>query len=385
MKRTNIAVGIYRTAYGYAVIWKDRGRNREKHFPADTPLAVLKAYRKQQVKLATPATGAEGPAGSFPRDCVRLLRARRGQPSYKSDRSHLKPWIARFRRLSRHAITREAIELALADWYDKSPQERKHRLNILRQVFHHCDGPLASTPCDGIIVKVPKKRPRGVPDDIIQQVALSLAGAKWLGDGKTRARFLVLATCAKRPCQVMRARRNLDVNFTTRVWDVEPAKNSGGGPLYLNDEMLAAWKMFDAADAWGPYDSRSFAKTLRRHGWPAGVRPYNMRHQALMTANDRGADFGAIQQMAGHASPDQTRAAYVPHELKQSRLTSTTLEGRFDPAVFAPAETTNRLPTKTTNQTPDPKWTKVENTKDSAARPRLVKHGSSAPAKAKTA
>jgi len=383
MKRTNIAVGVYRTQYGYAVIWKDRGRNREKHFAPDTPVAVLKAFRKQQVKMATPATGTEGPAGSFPRDCVRMLRGRKGQPSYKSDRSHLKPWVVRFRRLSRHAITKEAIKLALADWQDKSPQERKHRLNILRQVFYFHDGDEATTPCDGIKIKVPKRRPQGVPDDIIQRVALSLNGAPWLGDRKTWARFLVLATCGKRPCQVKRARRNLDVNFTTRIWDVEPAKGSMGGPLYLNDEMLAAWQAFDAADAWGWYDSRSFSKTLKRHGWPDGVRPYNMRHQTLQTMSNQGVELGRVQQAAGHASPDTTRRFYVPHELAHSQEASTKIDGRFDPAIFAPP--VKRLPTNTTNATPDQEVEKSGNTNNSRSRPRLVKHGSQAPAKVKTA
>jgi integrase len=420
--RTKIAEGIWKDKYGYSVLWRDRGRQREKRFPLDTPLPNLKAFRQRQEKMAMPAAAVDQSGvrtGSFVRDVVRYLRSRKGRPSYKADRSHLRPWAKRFGRFSRHAITRDKIAEALADWHDKSPRELRHRVNVLRQVFNLLDGPDVRNPCEG--VKQPtiaKTRPKGVPDEIIQTVALNLVEQERKGrlrDAKTRARFAVLASCGKRPCQVMRARRNLDVNFTTRIWDVEPAKNSHGGPLYLNDEMLAAWKLFDEADAWGDYDPVSFAKTLRRNGWPAGVRPYNMRHQTLQTMSNEGVDFGAIQQAAGHASPDTTRRAYVPHEIATSRRASEAIEGRFAPAMFgaspvdshaakvaarrlvpgpvlpaAPAGSTPGappdrriphgsgpvLPADATSGTPNLNRTKVENTKDFHHRPRLVKRAS---------
>jgi integrase len=341
MKRTRIGLGIYRTPYGYAVIWPDGGRNREKHFEPDTPHAKLTAYRAQQVKMARRAPGVALTAArsGFPRDVVRYLRTRKGRPCYKAERSHLKAWITRFGRLSRHAITPEAIGAALGDWRGegKSPQTLRHRVNILRQLFHVLD-PGQPTPCDKVKRPVvPHRRPQGVPDGIIEATALRLAEqerAGWLRDGKTRARFLVLATCGKRPCQLMRA-RPIDLDWAARVWHVEPAKNATGGPLVLNAEMFVAWQAFDRANAWGPYDTRSFAGTLRRNGWPAGVRPYRLRHQALQTLSNAGADFGAVQQMGGHASPDTTRRFYVPHELETSRRASAAIEGRFAAEVFA--------------------------------------------------
>jgi integrase len=389
---------------------------------------TLKAYRKRQQKTATdaPAVNEHGVrTGSFVRDVVRYLRSRKGRPSYKADRSHLRPWAKRFGRFSRHAITRDKIAEALADWHDKSPRELRHRVNVLRQVFNLLDGPETGSPCDGVkLPTIAKTRPKGVPDDIIQTVAANLLEQERKGrlrDGKTRARFLVLATCGKRPCQMLRA-RPIDVNFTTRIWDVEPAKNSHGGPLYLNDEMLAAWRAFDGAEAWGPYDPVSFAKTLRRNGWPGGVRPYRMRHQTLQTMSNRGVDFGAVQQAAGHASPETTRNSYVPHEVAQSQAASAAIEGRFPSNMFAgspagshaakqlarrretvtqrpllPAATSGAaagsagvaphkrrkpradgpvLPADATSGTPNLNRTKVENTKDFARHPRLVKRAS---------
>lgn len=339
MNRTRIGLGIYRTAYGFAVIWKDAGRNREKHFAPDTPHTTLTAFRRQQTKTARHAPGVAATRGRFARDVVRYLRTRKGKPCYKSERSHLKAWLPRFGRGGRHAITPEAIQLQLAEWVGLSAKTIRHRLNVLTQVFHLLD-PKQPTPCDRAYVtrpKLPKRRPQGVPDDIIATTAERLAEQErrgFLRDGKTRARFLVLATCGKRPCQVMRARQ-LDLKWAARVWDVEPAKNSLGGPLWLNDEMLAAWQAFDRAHAWGDYDPVSFAKTLRRNGWPAGVRPYNMRHQTLQTLSQKGVDFGAVQQAAGHASPVTTRDNYVPHELETSKAASAAIEGRFPVTAFA--------------------------------------------------
>lgn len=337
MKRTRIGIGIYRTPYGFAVIWPDGGRNREKHFAPDTPIPRLTAYRKQQIKLARPTRTAT--RGSFARDVVRYLRTRKGKPCYDSERSHLKAWLPRFGRGGRQAITPEAITLAMADWAGKSAATIRHRLNVLTQLFHVLD-PGQPTPCDRAYVTrpaVPKRRPQGVADAIIDTVATNLAEQERQGklrDGKTRARFLVLATCGQRPCQVMRARPD-DLDWARRVWEVVPAKHSRGGPLALNDEMLAAWQAFAAAEAWGPYDAVSFAKTLRRNGWPAGVRPYRLRHQTLQTLNQRVGDFGIVQQHAGHESPETTRRHYVPHELEKSAQAGRALEGRFSAAAFA--------------------------------------------------
>ena len=341
MKRTRIGKGIYKTAYGFAVIWPEGGRNREKHFAADTPLATLTAYRKQHVKMAAPPpVRAAGGAASFARLVVRYLRLRKGRPSYGSERSHLKAWVMRVGRQGPQAITRDLIEGTMTEWAlgGLSPKTLRHRLNVLTQVLKLVSAPEQGTIVDHIArPKVPKRRAQGVPDTIIATVAAKLADQERAGklrDGKTRARFLVLATTGKRPCQLQRA-TPIHVDLERRVWHVEPAKNSHGGPIYLNDEMLWAWHAFIAADAWGDYDSVSFAKTLRRNGWPTGVRPYQLRHQTMQTADARGVDLGAIQQIAGHGSPETTRRFYAPGELASSRAASEALEGRFSAELFA--------------------------------------------------
>ena len=340
---TKIGTGIYRGPRGYFVTYQHGGRTKESPLlPLDMTLAQVKAWRDYHMKhAAPPPLRATGASGSLARDMVRWLRTRKGAPSYEAARSHVKAWIPKFGRRSRYAITLEELQLQIAQWVasgDVSIRTIRHRVDKLRQVYNLLDVgrkmPIhfVKTP------KPPKTRPRGIADDIIIATALRLAEQERLGklrDGKTRARFLVLAACGKRPCQVMRA-TPADVDFEARIWDVQPAKGSLGGELWLNDEMLAAWKAFAEADAWGEYDGVSFAKTLRRNGWPEGVRPYQMRHQTLQTLNRRLPDFfKQVQQAGNHTNARTTREHYVPPDLATSRSSGEALAGRFAEELIA--------------------------------------------------
>lgn len=328
--RTTIATGIYADAYGYSIMWRHAGRPRECRFPLDTPLSTLEAIRDARLReAATVPTG-----GSFVRDCVRFLRDRRQRASFKSDRAHLRPWIRRFLKGSRYAITRDDVRAALGEWQRAgySARELRHRWRILSQVFTTFD-PDAPNPCMGVkLPRIPKARPRSVSDDLVRDVALNLRKQEMDGIGrlrtaKTRARFLVLATTGQRPAQLKRTRQ-MDVDLERRVWFVPPAKGDAGTIVYLNDEMLAAWRLFIAARAWGHYDGRSFARTLQRNGWPKAIRPYNLRHTVGLRLSELGVDLGDIQSALGHSSPTTTRI-YVPGVLARLREASAKLDGRI--------------------------------------------------------
>jgi len=331
----------------YRVCWTDeRGKRREKTYAIDTPIDKMIAFRKRmESNVADAGTVAGTTDGGFGRDVVRFLKTRKGMPSYASDRSHLKPWVNLFRRGSRHAITHERIAVAVADWRGHySPREIKHRVGLLKKLFHCLDhdGRKGPTPCDFVTLpKIPITAPKGVADSIIAAVAKKLVIQEQCGrlrDAKTRARFLVRATTGKRPCQIDRTVPT-DVDFTTRVWDVPHAKHAPGGKMWLNDEMVAAWTLFRDADAWGPkYDKGSFAKTLRRNGWPGGkggTRPYNMRHQTLQTMDEMDIDPRAIQQAGNHTSFNTTDRFYLgKSKLAKSKFAAEVIDGRFDSDVF---------------------------------------------------
>ncbi len=329
MSGRRLARGIFDHRGGREVRWRDGGQTRTKWFPADAPLDALTAYRdtKERIRSRQPKD-----TGSFPRDVVKFLRPRKGLASYRADCSHLRCWVSKFKKLSRFAITREQIAAVIADWRPRySPRELRHRLRLLKQVFTHYD-PDRANPCEGVRLPTPaKSRPRSVADTIIAAVAERLRAQELAGrlrTAKTRARYLVLATCGQRPAQVKRA-KPADVDLERRLWFVEPAKGDNGTVVYLNEEMLAAWHVFIAADAWGSYDTVSFVKTLRRNGWPAGIGPYNLRHSVGLSLSERGVELGDIQAHMGHTSPATTRAFYVPGVLARLREASVKLDRRL--------------------------------------------------------
>jgi integrase len=231
-------------------------------------------------------------------------------------------------------ITREGVQGAIREWQRAgySPRTLRHRLRILSQCLATLD-PGEPSPCAGVTLpRMPKARPRSVSDTLVREVALNLRKSEIAGrlrDGKTRARYLVLATTGQRPAQLKRA-TPAAVDLERRIWFVDPAKGDNGAVVYLNDDMQAAWQLFAQAHAWGWYDGRSFVKTLRRNGWPAGIRPYNLRHTVGLALSELGVDLGDIQAAMGHTSPATTRI-YVPGILSRLRGASRKLDGRFDP------------------------------------------------------
>ena len=69
--------------------------------------------------------------------------------------------------------------------------------------------------------------------------------------------------------------------------------------LYLNDDMLAAWKLIIAEGAWGYFNTSSLAETLRHAGWPGDIRVYNARHTTWITAVERNAEMADVQTRSG--------------------------------------------------------------------------------------
>jgi integrase/recombinase XerD len=298
---------------------------------------VLKDWRRRKRQQAEPPPAVQ--AGSFVRDIVRFLKARRHLASFKSDRAHLRPWVHRFTRLTRWAITTEMIDTAISDWTvaGYSPREIRHRVKILQQLYRTM-APGDKTPCDGAKVpRLPRPNPMAVSDAVIREVGLQLRKQELTGklrDAKTRARYLILATTGQRPSQLMRA-LPMDVDRERRVWHVRPGKGGLSSTIYLNDDMLNAWDLFIAAKAWGRYDARSFAKTLQRNGWPTGIRPYNLRHTVGLRLSELGVDLGDIQAFMGHTSPTTTRI-YVPPVPNRLRQASTHIEERIGQTAAGP-------------------------------------------------
>ena len=95
-----------------------------------------------------------------------------------------------------------------------------------------------------------------------------------------------------------------------RVWMVRTAKGGDMRAIVLNDEMLAAWKAFVAANTWGNFDTSDHDKRLYAAGWPKDVRPYQARHSMALELGERGIDLADVASMLGHKDVATTRTHY---------------------------------------------------------------------------
>ena len=340
-RRTTIERGIYEDARGIEVVARLGRHRKSKRFPASTKLPKMRAWRAQAIReLEADRQPTQDPrtlAGA-----IEVYLTNTGTTSAPVVAS-LRAWSALYGALPRRKITPALAQQAIERWTNEgySPQSLYYRRLVLEKLWHALDGPSVSTPVDDITVARPKgRRPVWVSNDAILEVLMNLRRQEMAGrlrDAKTRARFLVLATTGQRPTQLKRAERGDVVLYREPrdgvygLWLVRPAKGGEATPVYLNREMRAAWEAFIVACAWGAYNTRSFARTIRYAGWPVGVRPYNVRHATGLTLSEAGADLADIQSHLGHTDQSTTRAYYVPQLHSRLRMLSVKLEGRFDP------------------------------------------------------
>jgi integrase len=345
-RRVRVARGLYRDQYGLAATVKVGRVQREQRFPSDEPLERIQAWQARtradlmEDRDATRASDEPIPArGTFAGDLPRRLKQIAGRASYKSDRSHLQAWLPFVGPMKRTAIRPSHVRAAFTAWLTagKSARTIRHRRRVFRELYQGLDGAHANPPIKG--VKIPKPEdphPTPVPRALIRHVAASLkkgktgekrhgpkrtlARVQYAEPAKARARFLVRATTGQRPAQIMRA-TSADVDLKRKIWFVRAGKGGHAIPLPLTPDMVHAWQAFKAADAWGPFDSRSFSKTLRRHGWPAHVRPYNLRHTFAIDHLLAGTSIGDLQGLLGHKQIETTRKHYAPVLLALLRKT----------------------------------------------------------------
>lgn len=341
-KRQRIADGVYLDKYGVSAIVRVRPFPAKEHrFPSDTPIDEIQAWRhrirgelleERQKDKDAPAPAA----GTFMRDIERYLKTIKSRVAFKSDRSHLRAWLPFLSRLTRRQITPTILRSAIDAWTadKKSARTILHRRRVLREMYAEL-APRSPLPLDQVTWPTPATpHPTPVPMATIRKVAKSLkrgltitkrhGPARTLAETQvpespqTYARFLVRATTWQRPGQIMRATPE-DVDLRRKIWFVRPAKGGNAIPLPLSAPAVHAWRLFIQANAWGAFDLRSFAKTLRRHGWPKNVRPYNLRHTGAIDFLRQGGSLDDLQGLLGHRQIETTRRHYGPILLARLR------------------------------------------------------------------
>lgn len=351
-RRRTISRGIYQDSGGYEVRVIVGGTPYVCRMPTDSTLDELKTTRARLESTGRTET-PRAERGTLRADAARYVAVIKHLESWRDRRAHLDAWLRVLGDVQRHRITAEHLRAARVAWLSSNtplaPKTINHRVNTLRNLYRTLDGPRAPTPCDDI-------EPLAVPKTIIQRISNALiltvdqnlqtmeakrTGPPW--NAKTRARFRVFVSTAKRPCEIMRAQPD-DVNLEARVWIPRDAKGGFCPGVYLNDDQRAAWQLFIDAHAWGQYSTGAFARTLRSAGWPVGIRPYQARHTTWITASEMGIDLEDIAVGAGHKDTRMTRRVYVPVLNSRLQRLGEALEGRFQGWPVVPVPDPPRKP-----------------------------------------
>jgi integrase len=340
-KRLRLAKGIYRDKSGLAATVAigtgQAKQQREKRWPHGTPLKTIKDWQHDTAAALREDVGV-AKRGTLKADAARYLKLAQYLQNWSGVRSEVRAWIALYGHLHRAQLTPAHVLEARVRWLSDgyAPKTVNDRVARLRRIYRTLDATprrkKPPSPCDTIedlhVVEAPSVAPEaGILLDVLRRLEEGEQKGT-LRDAKTRARFLVQATTGKRPAEVMRTIPE-DLSLETRVWRVRNAKGGQGPGIYLNDDMLAAWRVFVAADAWGEYNTGSYARVLRTAGWPAGLRPYNLRHAVGQAMSAKGVDLSDIQAHYGHRDIATTRRHYVPVLESRLEAASRKIDGRL--------------------------------------------------------
>jgi site-specific recombinase XerC len=359
---TRLERGIFSDEGGYRVVATFGKKYKEQRMPLSSTITELRDTRDAlRRKLKKGRTVFEGNGGTFAGDVREYLKQIRHIESFKSRKSELWAWSEA---LGQHYIRSRLDETKArqicSKWLADGMAQKTviNRCIALSAMFYALDGEEADVPTKRfkkeLAKRLVKRRPLTVTPDVILMVDENLAKQERpltkgkphgrMKDAKTRARFRVLSSMGIRPATLKRITpAQLDLQRRTLLMD----GTKSGEPLHakLNADMFGAWCLFVSANAWGKFDTRSFARVLRTAGWPKDVRPYNVRHSLGQHLSEEGEDFQDIADWLGD-DVETVRKHYVPvlnsRLAKMSDRAEGRLKWRVPSPVPSPAETTRK-------------------------------------------
>jgi integrase len=335
-KRKRIAKYCFQDGSGRSCIVPDpaTGRQKELRFPPDTPVSEMRRHAEAWQKTRGRRVRRRDDRGTLTRAIADWESQEQHLISWKERRAELRAWAKLYGDKRLGLISDVDCRRAISQWAQEgvAPKTVRNRMWTLKHLYKLTYGPDYPTPLDHID---PPSIPRSVINPTSPETILSvyrnLLDAERKGllrDQKTRARFMVRAASGRRPSEIMRAEPD-DVDLERRIWRVRDGKGGWSEGLYLNDDLLEAWKVFVAAGAWGYFDTSAHARALHSAGWPKHVRPYNMRHSVGIGLSESGVDFADVAGFLGHKDVRTTRKNYVPVLNSRMERAARMIEGRL--------------------------------------------------------
>ena len=314
-RRTRVAEGVYKDDYGLAATVKVQGVQREKRFPADTPLKTIRAWRDQT--RASLRTQPVGERHTLAADADSYLDLVNGELVSISDRRyHISLWVDCFGHLRTLELPLHmpALNDQLRRWRkSRSASACNHRRDALTNLVRVIYGRRAAMEfIDLVRFPAPPPRPRWIERTHIADVLEHLTPGS-----KTVVRLRLMHWTGMRPSQMARLEPdNFRLAEPVPYVVVPRGKQGRLASLPLVGKGLDAAREFMAIRAYGRWSCSAANKALARAAGKAG-RPaftvYQIRHAFATGLRRTGSDVADIQDLYGHTDPETTMIYAPPH------------------------------------------------------------------------
>ncbi len=315
--------GIRKTRSGFQVYVRVKGEFRSKHFPPDTDLVELRAWRDER-KARAKFRAAQAPkAGTLAADIDDYLDTCVSMRSNADRTLHLHQWRdALGPNQSRKAVTAFDVRRVLEDWKatKKLSDASLNRRRTALMSFYAAMEPDGANPARLVKRKREHVKPLILPSRAIILKVIAAVGrdknrkakGRVLKGEITRARLLVLAWTGWPAAQLMRLSRK-DVHWRDKTALLRGRRKGAGTRdtiLPLLPQAVSALRELDRLKSWGPFSTSSMHKSVTRTCQKLGVpvfNPYKMRHRFLTDIATITKDDRAVSELGMHTSPAQTK------------------------------------------------------------------------------
>lgn len=317
-KRTRKATGIFQDAYGYAVVLKVNGQQKETRFTPDTNLDKLIAWRANQkvTRTGKATTDRRYTLKKAAADYLKTIP--KGTPRHQNATSNLGAWLPAFGATLPDDLTSGLIRQQMATWRQK-PSTTNHRRQELKNLYTFLNGKAGANP-----VRDVPRRPeryddaRGIAPELVEWILSHMELSA------TRLRLMVIWQTGLPHTQVAQlTRRHFNPVKKTLF---ATARRKGGGvaskTLPLTADAVTVLKALFAAKAEGPFSRSAMHKSFRlavqtaKAAWlethddwpvPEDFHPYDLRHSRLTEAMRRSKNIHGVAELAMHAHISTTQ------------------------------------------------------------------------------
>lgn len=280
------------------------GKTHARTFPLGTSTETMRAWVKKERE--TYGTG-RAVAGSFAADIAEYLTRVTALTTYKQRADDLERWACALGHdRPRRTITAADIDRVMQDWLlaGSAPGTVKKRRMALLALWYKLDGKDKPNPVRGSqTIHDRKPEVRAIDYERITKILdLMTPGAQQL-----RARIIAWTGL---PPKILMQVTPTDLDFVKHTVRVKPRRKGKGveaRTLPLMPQAVEAFRAFDAANAYGPFNgvntNHYFKRACRRLDPPLlGYSLYDLRHSFLTMLYRESKDLATVARCALHAN-----------------------------------------------------------------------------------